>query len=146
MRRAALLWVFLLAAPGVRAEAEGQERASVVLTAQENRTVPQTEFSCYGKIHGYLRLPVTAVGKHLLEALWTLPNKTTAADSRNEVDFPSPGRSTAYVWFDFPEAPSIGTLDSNADGERLTYPGTWNLIVRWDDTPIIQSAFTVHCP
>src|SRR5580704_7225195 len=75
---------------------------AITLTAQENGTVPQDEFSCSGKIHGYLVLPKKAIGDHILEGIWTKPDGKAASHSRNEVHFPPPGRSTAYVWFHFP--------------------------------------------
>jgi hypothetical protein len=118
--------------------------AAVVLTAQENGTIPQTEFFCSGMIHGYIRLPKQEAGKHLLEGLWTLPNGKIIQHSRNAVDFPPPGRSTAYVWLKFPERSTL-SLNPSADQERLSYNGEWKLDVRWDEKPLLQSTFSVTC-
>jgi hypothetical protein len=108
--------------------------------------MPQDTFSCSGTIHGYLVLPKTAVGKHTLEGVWTKPNGNIASHSSSELDFAPPGRSTAYVWFAFPERSMLpGAMDPTQDQERLSYNGQWRLDVRWDDQPLLQSTFTVRC-
>jgi len=121
-------------------------RAKLVLTSKENSVEPETEFFCSGKIHGYIRLPERAEGPHLLEGNWILPNGKLEASSRIRVDFPAPGRSTAYIWFGFPERGGLqNSLNPEADAERLQYPGTWRVEVRWDQRMIISSTFTVTC-
>ena len=124
--------------------AKDSPAASIVLTAQENGTQAQTDFVCTGKIHGYVRLPKPQSGPHLLEGLWSLPSGRVLLHSRNTVDFPPPGRSTAYVWLAFPERTAF-QLTPAADQERLSYNGPWQLDVRWDQRPLLHSTFTVHC-
>jgi hypothetical protein len=120
--------------------------ASIVLTAQDNGVVSQHDFVCYGKIHGYIRLPERASGEHILESRWHSPAGKIAADSRSTVDF-RPGRSTAYVWFSFPERSRLpGMPDPDLEQELLTYSGNWRVDVLWDEKPLIQSDFKVRCP
>jgi hypothetical protein len=123
-----------------------EPRANIVLTSQENGVESQQEFLCDGKIHGYIRLPKRMVGRHTLESQWTMPNGKVSADSRNEIDFPAPGRSTAYIWFTFPPRPGpLSGPDPETDSLRRNYPGVWKVSVRWDDQPLLQSSFTVTC-
>ncbi len=145
MRRTPLLIGWLIATVFfVRAEIP--KPPVLVLTSLENGTEPQDAFSCSGKIHGYLVLPTTAIGKHVLEGIWTKPDGTVASHSRSSLDFPAPGRSTAYVWFAFPERSLLpGVMDPAQDQERLSYSGQWRVDVRWDDQTLRQSTFTVHC-
>ena len=119
--------------------------ASLVLTSVENGLKSQSEFVCSGKIHGYIRLPRKYEGKHLLEGLWTAPTGKMIDHSRTQVDFPPPGRSTAYVWLAFPTRAALGTLNPEADKERLSYNGPWQVEVRWDEQLLVRSSFTVHC-
>jgi len=133
----------LLAAPG---HANDTPRPSLVLTAEENGTVPQDEFSCDGKIHGYLRLPRRQTGPHVLEARWIKPDGKVAAESHDPLTFEPPGRSTAYIWFTFPErAKSLSALDPKSDEDRLTFNGKWKVEVTWDHEPLVTSTFTVRC-
>src|SRR5882672_9992203 len=99
--------------------------AHLVLTSEENGTVPQENYECDGRIHGYLRLPERAAGTHVLESRWISPTGRVAADSLNPVTFDPPGRSTAYVWFSFPERRGPFRLfDSKSDEAKLSYNGT----------------------
>ena len=118
--------------------------AAIVLTSKENGTLSQTDFFCSGKIHGYIRLPSRQEGKHSLEGIWTLPTGKVLQHSNNTVDFPPPGRTTAYIWLQFP-ARSTLSINPAADQERLSYNGEWKVDVRWDDKPIIHSTFSVTC-
>jgi len=119
---------------------------SIVLTAQENGLEPQTDFACYGKIHGYIRLAQRASGTHVLASRWISPQGKVVADSRIPVDF-RPARSTAYVWFGFPEGSPLGaTPDPQLEQDRLTFNGLWHLNVTWDDSPLLNTKFNVRCP
>jgi hypothetical protein len=121
-------------------------KASIVLTAQENGLEPQSEFSCHGTIHGYIRLARREAGEHLLESRWIAPNHKIEAETKTTVDF-RPARSTAYVWFLFPESSGIfGAPDPSYDQKQMTLNGPWHLEVKWDNASLIQSDFKVHCP
>jgi len=137
---AALFCLLLTRTPALA----GNRPPSIVLTAQENGTVPQTEFYCSGKIKGYIRLSERQEGNHVLEGIWTLPSGRVLRHSRDPVNFPPPGRSTAYVWFAFPDKPAL-LLSPDTNVERPSYPGIWRLQVRWDEKPLLSSTFTVHC-
>src|SRR5437764_1196280 len=95
-RRIAVIVVLFLCSTG--ALSAPARKASIVLTSQENRTVPQSEFLCAGEIHGYLVLPQRQEGMHRLEGIWKLPNGRIAEDARINLNFTPPGRSTAYLW------------------------------------------------
>ena len=119
---------------------------ALVLTAQENGLAPQQEFRCQGKIYGYIRLPKLAHGEHILESRWRSPAGKIAADSRNTVEF-KPARSTAYVWFAFPERSLMpGMPNPELEQEFLSYNGGWQVDILWDEKPLLQSNFQVHCP
>ena len=106
----------------------------------------QSQFSCYGKIHTYIRLPRRETGAHTLESRWVTPTGKVAADSRNTVDF-RPAASTAYVWFAFPEGTGLpGLPNPQLDQERASFNGLWGLEVRWDEAPLFKTAFSVRCP
>lgn len=134
---------------GVVLQAAAPERvaspAKLVLTSIENGTEPQSEFYCSGKIHGYIRLPERIVGPHVLEGTWVLPNGKPAAESRTRVDYPPTGRSTAYIWFEFPGGGLLDGIQPDADAQRQQYPGLWRVEVRWDDQLVLRSSFTVLC-
>ena len=118
----------------------------LVLTAVENGVEPQQNFTCYGKIHGYIRLPKRESDAHVLEGRWTSPAGKIAAESRTTVDL-KPARSTAYVWFAFPESANIlGTPDANLEQDRLSYNGRWQVEVLWDDHFLLKQDFNVRCP
>lgn len=120
--------------------------ASLVLTTLENGIDSQSDFVCYGKIHGYIRLPKRESGKHVIESRWIAPDGKVAADSRNTVDF-QPARSTAYVWLGFPESNALlGTPDADDEENRLNFKGVWRVEVRWDEQPLLQKTFNVRCP
>jgi len=143
------LWLVLCAmtaAAGADSALHATPPAKLVLTSKENGVEEETEFFCAGTIHGYIRLPKRVVGSHLLEGKWILPNGAIAAESRDNVNFPPPGRSTAYLWFAFPERSAFpGALDPEADAKRSDYPGRWRVEVRWDEQLILKSTFTVTC-
>jgi len=121
------------------------EQATIVLTSKENGLQTQQDFSCQGKIHGYIRFAHRQHGAHVLESRWINPSGKVAAQSRTNVDF-HPVRSTAYVWFAFPEHPILGAPDPALDQELLTYNGHWRLEVKWDEKHLILEPFNVHCP
>ena len=120
---------------------------SLVLTAKENGLENQPEVVCSGRVHGYLRLAGPEVGPHLLESFWTSPAGKVVAHSRTSLTFDPPGRSTAYIWLDFPErSGGLGTVDPQLDQELLSYAGIWHVEARWDDKHLVQSTFKVRCP
>ena len=140
------LFIFLMAILSVGKAGLTAGTSSLVLTAKENGLENQTDFVSTGRIHGYLRLPGPAMGPHLLEGIWTSPAGKIIAHSRTTVNFDPPGRSTAYLWLDFPErAGVLGSVDPQLDQERLSYDGDWRLAVRWDEKPLILTGFHVHC-
>jgi hypothetical protein len=122
----------------------------LVLTSQENGTVPEDTFSCSGTIYGYLTFPQTQIGKHVLEGIWTGPKGQVIQQSRNEVDYASPGSRTAFVWLSFSkEGRSLWnplSIQHAGDEDWLLYDGKWEIEVRWDDHSLAHSAFQVHCP
>lgn len=120
---------------------------ALVLTAQENGTEPQSSFHCVGKIHGYLRLGKSQVGSHELYSRWISPAGKTVAESQVPLTFDPPGRSTAYIWFSFPDRSSLlRGPDPALDTELLTYNGSWRVEVSWDQKPLLQSSLLVRCP
>lgn len=114
----------------------------LVLTTQENGVDAQHEFTCYGKIHGYIRLPQRESDVHTLESRWVMPSGKIAADSRSTVNF-RPARSTAYVWFAFPEP---GLLPGIPDQTLAQESGTWQVNIGWDGKTLLQQSFQVRCP
>jgi hypothetical protein len=138
--------LFLLASLSA-AHAAAYEPAlpAMTLTAVENGLQSQPVFSCHGKIHGYLRLKNKQSEGHVLESRWISPNGKLAADSANKINFEKPG-STAYVWFEFPEASLLGGPDTEVDKDRLTFSGPWQVEIRWDDKVILTKSFNVQCP
>jgi len=121
-------------------------RASIVLTAVENDVESQDDFTCYGKIHGYIRLARRESNAHVLESRWISPHGKVVADSRTSIDF-KPARSTAYVWFAFPESANLlRAPDSELEQDRLTFNGLWHLEVVWDGQVLLKKEFNVHCP
>jgi len=135
-------WVLIVA---TSSNAASTSPAIVVLTSIENGLESQSEFMCYGKIHGYIRLASPQEGTHVLSSRWVQPSGKFAADSRSTVDF-SPARSTAYVWFGFPESALFGAPDPGLDEMRLQFNGIWTLDVRWDEKPLLNETFHVRCP
>ena len=130
----------------LQADGPQKKEASIVLTAVENGRELQEEFVCYGKIHGYIRLPQRESNGHSLASRWISPVGKVVADSQTTVDF-KPARSTAYVWFAFPEnANLLGSPDPDLEQDRMSYNGVWHLDVRWDETLLLQKTFNVRCP
>lgn len=140
---AAAALVCVLAAEGGHAAIP----ATLLLTAQENSVLPQDEFSCNGTIHGYVIFPEKAVHHHLLEGIWTRPDGKIAAESKIPINFPPPGRRTAYVWLMFqPRSPGLlGGIDTSEDQNRLAYNGRWQVEIRWDQKPLLRKNFVVAC-
>jgi hypothetical protein len=140
-------WFGMMILVGITSVARAEaSQASLVLSEHENGIEPQQEFFCDGKIHGYIRLPDPATGKHVLEGIWEAPDGREKAHSRSTVDFPPPGRSTAYIWFAFPPRPGLlNGPDPALDAERRDMAGSWQVSVRWDDQTLVQSSFTVVC-
>lgn len=138
--------VVLISLPRTGLATESDARASIVLTSQENGLESQQEFTCHGFIHGYIRLAKREAGEHLLESRWISPSHKVEANSRTTVDF-RPARSTAYVWFLFPERSNLfGAPDPKFDQQLMSYHGPWHLEVKWDNETIIQTDFKVRCP
>lgn len=120
----------------------------LVLTAQENGVEPQSLFTCQGRIHGYLTLPQKAIGPHRLEAKWFGPKKSLEHHTQVSVDFPPPGRQTAYVWLQFDEEGGLfrRPIDGTANWrDRERYHGAWQVEVFWDEAPLIKTPFQVRC-
>jgi hypothetical protein len=120
--------------------------AQIVLTSKQNGLQSQSEFACSGFIHAYLTLPEKAVDQHVLEGVWIMPDGKVLQDNRIPVTFSSP-RRTAYLWLMF-EPPASGlltTFNSQQDEERVAYNGQWQLKVKWDEKPLLEKSFTVHC-
>jgi|GEM_PF-2179664 len=121
----------------------------IVLTSIVNGLESEKTFSCHGYIHGYLTLPEKAVGLHVLEGVWRMPNGAVNQHTRIPVDFAHPGRQTAYVWFQFHDesggilnaARSEGNLESNIKD----YNGEWLLEVRWNEITLLKTNFNVKC-
>jgi hypothetical protein len=141
------IWLAIFLAFGVSHTLQATiAKPVMVLTAVENGLEAQENFTCYGKIHGYIRLPQRQSNAHVLESRWISPNGKVAADSRTKVDF-KPARSTAYVWFAFPEnSTMLGASDPELEQDRLTFNGTWHVEIRWDEQPLIKEEFKVRCP
>jgi hypothetical protein len=144
------LWIscflFFIASGSFPASADKTVAPAIVLTAQENGLENQTTFLCYGKIHGYIRLPSRQYGEHVLESRWRLPAGPIAADSRTTMNL-VPEASTTYIWFAFPERSNgLGSPDPALENDLLTFNGLWHLEVTWDDKPLPQSQFAVRCP
>jgi hypothetical protein len=138
-------WTLLFLCASARAAAPNTHPPSIVLTASENGVESQKEFSCYGKVHGYVRLASPETGDHLLESRWTSPRGKIEADSSTPLHF-NPARSTAYVWFAFPESPALGLSDPELEQDRLTFNGLWHLDLLWDGQTLLKTDFNVRCP
>jgi hypothetical protein len=90
------------------------------------------------------------VGKHQLEGIWIKPDGQISEHSKIPVEFPAPGRQTAYVWFQFQDKSdgllgSVRERDSGQPQANNPFNGQWRLQVRWDDRPLIQKDFKVKC-
>ncbi len=122
--------------------------AKLVLTNKFNGLEPMTEFTCTDTIHGYVTLGDKAVGRHLLEGIWVMPNGTEVEHSKIYLDFPPPGRQTAYVWLSFQDR-SSGTLGDLRTGsgleENSPYHGTWTVLIRWNEQTLTGAKFKVKC-
>ena len=137
---------FLLLAGWVMAEIP--HPPPLILTSQENGTEPQDTFSCSGTIYGYMTLPQAQSGKHTIEGIWVGPQGTVVQHSRDEINFPPPGRRTAAVWLRFTKEGRIWnplSVQNSSDQDRLLYDGPWKIEVRWDDRTFARSTFKIHC-
>jgi hypothetical protein len=147
IRRLVLSGIGILALGG-RAAAEIPQPQAMVLTSRENGTEPQTSFACSGKVFAYLTFPKAQTGKHVMEGIWVGPHGDVVRQSRDEVDFPPPGRRTAVLWLEFGKAGSIWDPTSFGgpdDADRRAYDGRWEIQVRWDDHEFARKPFTVSC-
>ena len=130
------------------ARAEIPQPSLLMLTSQENGTVPQDTFPCSGKIYGYLTFPHTQTGKHTLEGIWIGPKGNIVQHSQDQVDYPPPGSRTAAVWLEFTKEGTIWnplSIQNSADQDHLLYDGKWKIEVRWDDQEFARSNFQIHC-
>lgn len=132
---------------GLGAVVSANTSANLVLTTQFNGIEPQHSFTCDEKIHGYIVLPETAVNKHVLKADWVMPNGAVNKHVEIPIDFPPPGRQTAYVWFQFEDKSGglLGNYRAPQPGEINPYNGQWEVHVRWDDKLLTQQKFKVKC-
>lgn len=133
---------------GIRAAADIPQPPAVLLTSQENGTVPQTAFACSGTIYVYLTFPQAQRGKHTLEGIWVGPQGDVVRRSRVEVDIPPPGRRTAVLWLEFDKPGSMWdafSLHGPGEANREAYGGRWEVQVRWDEREFTRSKFSVDC-
>ena len=147
VRSMVLLFFVILSQAGL-VRAEIPQPPVLLLTAKDNGTESQSTFACSGPIHGYITLPEKAVGKHILEGIWTGPHGKVIQHSRNEVIFPASGRRTAEIWLQFTQEHLFRnpfSVQDPGDADRALYDGTWNVVLRWDDRLIAQSAFQIRC-
>jgi hypothetical protein len=148
MRFRFVLSIGVLALAGL-AQAEIPHPPALILTSQENGTEAENTFSCSGTIHGYVTLSKAAIGKHVLEGIWTGPKGTIIQHTRDELNFSPPGSRITEIWLRFTKEGGrlwnpISVQDPG-DEDRALYDGSWTIEVRWDDRAFARSVFQIHC-
>ncbi len=121
----------------------------LVLTSVMDGLQPEESFTCNGLIHGYITLPAPVTGEHRLEGIWKMPNGTVNQHSKISIEFPPPGRQTAYIWLHFEEESGglMGELGPSSERQKANqiYGGEWQVEVRWDEKTLVTSPFKVKC-
>src|SRR5882672_10190011 len=123
--------------------------ANLILTTKDYALASDESFSCFGFINGFLTLPNRETGHHTMQTRWIMPNGTVKENVNISLDFDPPGRQTAHIWLQFREKGdgflgSLSSLSGPSDGTS-PYNGIWQVEVKWDDKPAVQSNFRVRC-
>ena len=80
----------------------------LVLTHQDYALTSDPVFNCENRIHAYMTFDHPLTGSHTLEGVWILPNGELGAHARVPLNYPEPGRRTAYLWLAFDGEPGAG--------------------------------------
>ena len=121
---------------------------SIVLTSHIDKIIPETEFTCSGKIIAYVTFSKSFEGQHEVESHWFRPDGSIQEHTLLSHHFKPQGSKTAYLWIAFEEEGSLRSFFSREEDslEKNEFYGDWSFQLAVDGDVISTEQFFVRCP